>query len=124
VPVQARDRRHPTGTEALFAAPFIFERTIIREKLKSQQPDILQQAGTSHFQLFDLWRVKEILAAAETSKVRLKEKLMRILSAETLPASDAVAEIDATDELPIAIMAAPRRQIFKRLRSLRRHKDR
>lgn len=85
VPVPAPDRIHPTATEALFAASFIFERTIIREKLKTQQPDILIQAGTQHFQLLDVWRVDEILAAAEPAKLELKAKLQRLMASETLP---------------------------------------
>ncbi len=85
VPVPAPDRAHPTATESLFAASFIFERTIIREKLKTQQPDVLIQAGTSHFQLLDIWKVDDILTAALPAKEELKVKLDRILGSQTLP---------------------------------------
>lgn len=83
-PVPAEGRDHPTATEALFASPFIFEHTIIREKLKSQQPDIYVPAGTSHFQVLEFLRFREILAAATPAKDRLKAKLTRVLAAETL----------------------------------------
>ena len=84
-PVPTPGRNHPTATEALFASSFIFERTIVREKLKSQQPDIYIDAGTSHFQILDILKVKEILAAAEPAKQKLKAQLARIMGAETLP---------------------------------------
>lgn len=85
VPVPAINRVHPTATEALLSASFIFERTIIREKLKNLQPDIFIQAGTSQFQIFDVWRVDEILAAASPAKEELKVRLDRIFNAQTLP---------------------------------------
>ncbi len=84
-PTPSPDRNHPSATEALFGASFIFERSIIREKLKSQRPDIYLNAGTSHFQLVDFWKVDEILAAAAPAKERLKTQLGRLLDAETLP---------------------------------------
>ncbi|MGQ0672714.1 MAG: patatin-like phospholipase family protein [Hyphomicrobium sp.] len=84
-PVPAAGRERPTATEALFASAFIFERTINREKLKSLQPDIYVDAGTSHFQVLDILRVKEILAAAEPAKEKLKAKLGRLLEAKALP---------------------------------------
>jgi NTE family protein len=121
-PVPAPDRAHPTATEALFAASFIFERTIIREKLKTQQPDVLIQAGTSHFQLLDIWKVDDILAAALPAKEELKIKLDRILSAETLP-----IEISETPALPAprgeiatALVPAEPLRLLRRLKSLKR----
>ncbi len=84
-PVPSPDRNHPSATEALFGASFIFERSIIREKLKSQRPDIYLNAVTSHFQLVDFWKVDEILAAAVPAKEKLKIQLGRALEAETLP---------------------------------------
>jgi len=123
VPVPAPDRAHPTASEALFAASFIFERTIIREKLKTQQPDILIQAGTSQFQLLDMWRVEEILAAAVPAKQELKARLTRLMGSQTLavlgeeraalPAPD--PENDATAAVP---QDAPR--LLRRLTSLKR----
>ena len=59
--------------------------SIVSEKLKAAQPDILINAGTSHFQVLDFMKVDEILAAAEPAKERLKAQLARVLSVETLP---------------------------------------
>jgi NTE family protein len=84
-PIPAPGRERPTALETLIASAFIFERTINREKLKSLQPDIYIDAGTSHFQILDVLKVKEILAAAEPAKEKLKAKLARLMQAETLP---------------------------------------
>ncbi|MDX2307523.1 MAG: patatin-like phospholipase family protein [Hyphomicrobium sp.] len=87
-PSPSAKRVHPTATEALFGAPAIFERTILREKLKTVRPDILIEAGIGHFQLLDLWRTKEILAAAEPIRARIVASLGKVISAETVPALD------------------------------------
>lgn len=84
-PVPTPNRSHPTAFEVLFSSPFIFERTIVHEKLKSSRPDVLIEGGTSHFQTLDFLKVEDILAAAEPVKDKLKAQLQRILSSETLP---------------------------------------
>ena len=83
-PVPDPKRSAPTAFEALFASAFLFESSIVKEKLKASQPDILISAGTSKFQVLDFLKVDEILAAAEPAKERLKQQLDRILSVETL----------------------------------------
>jgi NTE family protein len=120
--VPAPNRAHPTATESLFAASFIFERTIIREKLKTQQPDVLIQAGTSHFQLLDIWKIDDILAAAIPAKEDLKVKLDRILGAETLP-----IQMAETRALPVprtetatTVVTAEQPRLLRRLKSLKR----
>lgn len=87
-PVPDPSRPTPTAFEALFASAFLFENTIVKEKLKAQQPDILIRAGTSKYQVLDFLRVDEILAAAEAAKDKLKAKIDRVLSVETLAHSD------------------------------------
>ncbi len=84
-PVPQSHRAHPSVTEALMGSAYIFERTIILEKLKQRQPDIYIEAGTSHFQMFDLFRVKDIFAAALPAKERLKTQIGQMLDAKTLP---------------------------------------
>lgn len=78
-------RQTPTAFEALFASAFLFEKSIVREKLKSVRPDILISAGTSQFLVLEFLKYDEILAAAEPAKERLKTQLARVLSVETLP---------------------------------------
>ncbi len=122
VPVPAPDRAHPTATESLFAASFIFERTIIREKLKTEQPDILIQAGTSHFQLLDIWKVDDILTAAVPAKEELKIKLDRIMGAETLPIemSRPTALPAPRSETVTAVVPVEEPRLLRRLKSLKR----
>lgn len=117
-PVASPERVLPTAFEALFASAFLFERSIIREKLKAATPDILISAGTSRFQVLDLLRHKEILAAAAPAKEKLKAQLERVLSVETLPV------IEPAKEAPVSLLEQPgprpdkkkRRGLLKRSR--------
>jgi NTE family protein len=84
VPVRRPGGEMPKAWETLFASNFIFERTIIREKLRHRHPDLYIDAGTSRFQILDFLKVDEILAAAEPAKERVKAQLTRMLEAETL----------------------------------------
>ncbi len=102
-PVPDPRRVAPTAFSALFSSAFLFERTIIREKLKTRQPDILIYAGTSQFQVLDFLKCDDILAAAEPAKERLKQQLTRILSVETLPV------LEGPDAAP-PLLAPPKRK--------------
>jgi NTE family protein len=97
-PMPNPKRDHPSAVEALFASAFLFERSIIREKLRSSQPDVLIHAGTGQYQALEFLKYVEILAAAEPAKERLKSQLARVLSVETL------AQIEAG---PAAAVAQP-----------------
>lgn len=116
-PVPSERRNHPSALEALFASAFIFERTIVREKLKSVQPDIYIEGGTSHFQVLDFLRLNEVLAAAEPAKQKLKVQLERILTSETLPP----VEADMTPPPALSPPDKPKRKLLggisKRVRS-------
>jgi NTE family protein len=83
-PTRRPGQATPKAWETLFASHFIFERTIIREKLRHRHPDLYIDAGTSRFQILDFLKVEEILAAAEPAKERAKAALARMLEAETL----------------------------------------
>ncbi len=89
-------RQRPTALEALFASSFLFERSIVREKLKAHQPDIYIDAGTGRYQALEFLKVREILAAAEPAKAELRAKLMRVLGAEvlTVPAPETVPALE------------------------------
>jgi NTE family protein len=91
-PIPDPKRTSPTAFEALFASAFLFENTIVKEKLKASTPDILINAGTSNFQVLDFLKVDEILAAAIPAKERLKAQLDRVLSVETLAQIEHQAE--------------------------------
>lgn len=78
--VPSPSRPRPTAIEALFASSFLFERSIVREKLKSHRPDIYIDAGTGRYQALEFLKVRDILAAAEPAKAELSEKLAQVLA--------------------------------------------
>ncbi len=100
--VPSASRPRPTAIEALFASSFLFERSIVREKLKSLQPDIYIDAGTGRYQALDFLKVRDILEAAKPAQEQLRVKLKRVLETPVL------AEISAPHAAP-AIEAKPRR---------------
>lgn len=118
-PVPDPRRNYPSAVEALFSSAFLFERTIVREKLKSQQPDILVPSGTSQFQVLDILKVDEILAAAEPAKAKLKAQLERVLSVETLPTltAELAAPVPLLDTGMIAEPQGKRRHLLARRKS-------
>jgi NTE family protein len=117
-PVPDPRRVAPTAFEALFSSAFLFERTIVREKLKAAQPDILISAGTSQFQVLDFLKFDDILAAAEPAKERLKQQLDRVLSVETLPQIAAPERaIEGEAEMP----KRKRRSLLSRARRIPKH---
>jgi NTE family protein len=110
-PVESDGRDQPTAFEALWATSFIFERSIVKEKLRWRQPDIYIDGGTSHFQVGEFWKFAQILAAAAPAKERFKAQLSRVLAAETLPIAGSAGHENA----PPAAMAAesePRRRLL------------
>ncbi|MFN0218853.1 MAG: patatin-like phospholipase family protein [Hyphomicrobium sp.] len=88
-PTPDKNRPTPTAFEALFASAFLFEKSIVREKLKAVRPDMLISAGTSQFLVLEFLKYDEILAAAEPAKERFKAQLARLMSVETLPQIEA-----------------------------------
>lgn len=115
-PLPSADRALPTASEALFGSAFLFERALIREKLRTQQPDILIDAGMSRFQVLDFLKSSEILAAAAPAKEMLKRQLGRLLDAETLDALPAPSRPpgDAGGPQLPGSPAKPKRRLFKR----------
>ena len=85
--VPSPSRPRPTALEALFASSFLFERSIVREKLKAHRPDIYIDAGTGRYQALEFLKVREILAAAEPAKAQLRADLERMLSMHPLDAT-------------------------------------
>ncbi len=100
--VPSPSRPRPTAIEALFASSFLFERSIVREKLKSHQPDIYIDAGTGRYQALDFLKVRDILAAAKPAQDQLRIKLKRVLETPLL------AEVSGPSAAP-AIESRPRR---------------
>lgn len=75
LPDDAKDTHMPSSLEASIGAFHITLRSIVREKLKQNVPDILIRARVGAFAAFDFYRFKEILAASETVKDELKRGL-------------------------------------------------
>ena len=63
---------HPSAFSALVSSFQIMQRSIVREKLKAQQPDIYISVEVDAFYVLDFHRFKDILAAAGSAKAQLK----------------------------------------------------
>lgn len=79
----------PRAMEALFAATQILQRSIVREKLKSMQPDIYIDVDVYAFHALEFHKLRDVLAAAAPAKEALKRELGRVLgrSIVTAPAA-------------------------------------
>jgi len=77
---------HPSAFGALVSSSQIMQRAIVREKLKTRQPDIYIDVEVDEFYVLDFHRHKPILAAAAPAKEQLRRQLRRILSSHTLEA--------------------------------------
>jgi NTE family protein len=79
---------HPSAFSTLMSSSQIMQRSIVREKLKAQQPDIYVSVEVDAFYVLDFHRFKDILSAAASAKAQLRRQLSRVLAsqtAETLP---------------------------------------
>jgi NTE family protein len=94
-PMMSRDRPRPSAFAALMSASQIMQRSIVREKLKAQQPDIYVSVEVDAFYVLDFHRFREILAAAAPAKEQLRRQLSRVLASQTAetmpPAHEATA---------------------------------
>lgn len=86
---EAGHRGQPSAFSALINASQILQRTIVREKLKAQQPDVyIDVDEVDQFGILDFHRFRQILEAAKPAQDQLRRQLTRILTsqpAETLP---------------------------------------
>ena len=109
-----RDRETPSAFESLVASSQIMQHAIIREKLKSQQPDIYIDVDVDRFHVLEFHKLSEVLAASEAAKETLRRQLLRVLEAETLPA------LPPPETPPLAEPTPPRRRLLKRLSPAKR----
>lgn len=75
----------PGAMETIFASTQILQRSIVREKLKSQQPDIYIDVDVYAFHALEFHRFKDVLAAAAPAKDALKRQLARVLGSVLVP---------------------------------------
>jgi NTE family protein len=78
----------PTPFNAIISSSQILQRSIVREKLKAQQPDVYIDVEVDEFSVLDFHRYARILSSAQNAQEQLRRQLKRILTshpAETLP---------------------------------------
>jgi NTE family protein len=99
------DHALPTAFSALVSSSQILQRSIVREKLKAQQPDIYIDVEVDEFHVLEFHRFKQVLTAAGRAKEHLKRQLERVLAsqtAETVSADASGGEPPATQERRIS----------------------
>ena len=112
-------RPQPSAFAALVSSSQILQRSIVREKLKSRQPDIYIDVEVDEFHVLEFHRFKEVLAAAAPGQGAAASAsspaCSRARPAETLPA---VATEAPSRQSPAAAQAAAARpQAVPRARS-------
>jgi NTE family protein len=78
-------RAPPSAVDVMAASSQILQRSIVREKLKHIQPDVLIECPVDDFSVIDFHRWREVLTAAAPVKDKLKRQLDRILTSAPLP---------------------------------------
>ncbi len=99
IPRTPDEHAAPTAIEALVGSSQILQRAIVKEKLRSRQPDVYVDVAVEQFHVLEFHRYPEILEAAQPAKALLKERLRKILGA-TLAETEPVAEPDKPKRLP------------------------
>jgi NTE family protein len=112
-PTMQGKRTHPSAFAALMSSVQILQRSIIREKLKAQQPDIYVDVEVDEFYVLDFHRFKQVLAAAAPAKEQLRRQLARVLASQT-------AETVPTVVAPHPSHPQPRKRRLPRLKRLSR----
>jgi len=78
------DPTTPSAFSALVASTQILQRSIVREKLKAQQPDIYVDVEVDEFHVLEFHRYREVMTAAGRAKEHLRQQLQRVLASQTL----------------------------------------
>jgi len=85
----------PSAFSALVSSSQILQRSIVREKLKAQQPDIYIDVEVDEFHVLEFHRFKQVMTAAGQAKDQFKRQLERVLASQTaemLPADPSTRE--------------------------------
>lgn len=78
----------PGAVEAIVTCSQILQRSIVREKLKSAQPDVYIDVEVDAFHVLEFHRFREILAAGVPAKDLLKRKLSLLMASHTVSAAE------------------------------------
>ena len=81
LPDERLTKVEPSPFDIGFVATQIMTQTLIRNMLERRPPDIYVQPAVNAFAVMEFWRVREILAAAETDKEPFKRALEERLNA-------------------------------------------
>lgn len=105
----------PTAFSALVSSSQILQRSIVREKLKAQQPDIYIDVEVDDFHVLEFHRFKEVMTAAGRAKDKLKRQLERVLASHTVETVPPLAPATGAPALQMSR--------FSRLRRLTRRRS-
>jgi NTE family protein len=78
------DQGLPSAFSALVTSSQILQRSIVREKLKAQQPDIYIDVEVDEFHVLEFHRFRQVMTAAGGAKEQLKRQLERVLASQTV----------------------------------------
>lgn len=98
----------PGAVEAIVACSQILQRSLVREKLKHQQPDVYIDVEVDAFHVLEFNRFREILVAAAPAKDLLKRKLALLMASHTVSASEPLPAL--TDQSSEAAETPTRRR--------------
>jgi NTE family protein len=73
----------PTAVEIMVQSVQILQKSITRERLRHQRPDILIEVDVDRFGALEFYKPREILEAAAPAKVALKRRLSALLAARS-----------------------------------------
>jgi NTE family protein len=110
----------PGAVEAIVACSQILQRSLVREKLKHQQPDIYIDVDVDAFHVLEFHRFREILAAGAPAKDLLKRKLALLMASHTVPASEPLPAIASQPASTAEIGGGKRRKLSLGLRPRKR----
>jgi NTE family protein len=81
-PISADDKREvPNALECLYATVLVMTNSIISEKLRHGQPDLLVQPKVGAFRALGFMQASAILRTADPMKAEFKEQLSRLIEA-------------------------------------------
>lgn len=110
----------PGAVEAIVACSQILQRSLVREKLKHQQPDVYIEVDVDAFHVLEFHRFREILAAAAPAKDLLKRKLALLMASHTVPAGEPVPAIADKSSETVEPQRGKRRRLSLGLKSRKR----
>jgi len=110
----------PGAVEAIVACSQILQRSLVREKLKRQQPDVFIDVDVDAFHVLEFNRFPEILAAAAPAKDLLKRKLALLMASHTVAASEPLPALTDQSSEAIETPPAKRRRLSLGLKSRKR----